>query len=88
MKRAVKEAEIYVETRRNEQKAYIEQQKRKLALFEETENEKLEQSLLAESERLEEEAVKLKVLMKTRQMEKAEHISRRLKEEVLSLLWQ
>jgi len=88
IKRAVREAENYVENRRNEQKAYIEEQKRKLGFFEETENEKLEKTLLAESERLEEEAANLKVLMKTRQMEKAEQISMRLKEEVLSLLWQ
>jgi len=87
MKRAVKEAEKYVENRRNGQKAHIEELKQKLTFFEKTENEKLEQTLLAESERLEEEAAKLKVLMKTRQMEKAEHISGRLKEEVLFLLW-
>ena len=88
MKHAVKEAEAYVDRRREEQTAYIEEQKRKLLFFEEFEGEALEQKLIDESARLEEEAAKQKDRMRKCQEDKADRISTLLKEEVLSLLWQ
>ena len=88
IKHAVKEAENYVESRRNEQTAEIEELKRKLVAFEMTENEALEQTLIDEGEKMETEAARLKEQMKIRQEEKADRISELLKEEVLSLLWQ
>ena len=88
VKKAVKEAESYVDDRRKEQAAYIEKLKQDLHMFEKTDSEMLEQMLIAESESMEEEMIKLKEQMKIRQEEKADRISGFLKEEVLSLLWQ
>ena len=88
VKEAVRDAEKYADNRRAEQVVYLEEQKQTWRLFESAEGEKLEQALLVESEKLEEEAVKLKEQMKLRQTEKADWISERLKERVMSLLWQ
>ena len=87
VKHAVKEAESYVENRRGEQAAYIERLKRNLVSFEKAEGDVLEQTLLDECKKMEGEAAKLKGQMKARQEGKADHISKLLKEEVLSLLW-
>ena len=87
VKNAVKDAEKYVDDRRDEQTAYIEELKRSLHDFEKTEGVKFEKMLAAESAKMENEAARMKKHMKLRQEEKADRISELLKEEVLSLLW-
>ena len=84
---AIKNAEKYVDDCRKEQAEHIEMLKQKLITFEKAESERFEQTLLAESELMEDMAVKQKEKMKSRQQEKAEHISSLLKEEVLSAIW-
>jgi len=88
VKGAVKEAEKYSDDRKSDQAAYIEQLKRDWHAFEQAENERLERELLAQEKNMEAEAAELRARMKLRQQEKADEISERLKEEVLSLLWQ
>jgi hypothetical protein len=87
VKHAVRDAEKYVENSRKEQAKHIEELRQKQLFFEKTENEIMEQTLLTESKRIEEKAARLKEQMKARQEDKADMISKRLKEEVLSLLW-
>ena len=87
MRSAIREAEAYAGERRREQEAYEEELKREWHRFEEEQNGALEKALALEEERMEAEAIILKERMRLRQEEKADEISERLKEEVLSQLW-
>jgi len=87
IKAAVEEGEQYVAGRRKEQESLINKLRADFRDYEESESEKLERTLLEECDRMENEAVRFKIEMKRRQEEKADQISQRLKEEVLSLLW-
>ena len=86
VKTAVADGEKYVAGRRKEQESQVSRLKTDFRAYEESESENLEQTLLDESGSMEREAAGLKMKMKQRQEEKAELISLRLKEEVLSLL--
>ena len=85
MKNAVKEAEDYADGLRNKQAAYIEELKQNWHLFEVSENEKLEKMLFDDEQRLEAKTADLKEQLRISQKKKADLISERLKEEVLSL---
>jgi hypothetical protein len=87
VKKAAQKAEAYAESQKNEQAAYLEELKREWQLFEKAENAKLDKALLDDELKMENESIKLKAQMKTRQGEKADLISERLKKEVLSLIW-
>ena len=88
IKAAVTEAELYERDRKEEQLAYAERLKHEWHEYERAENEKLELRLFAENEKMEKEADRLKGQMRVLRKENAEQISTRLKEEVLSLIWQ
>jgi predicted nucleic acid-binding Zn-ribbon protein len=85
MKNAVKAAEDYAAERRGEQNAYIEELKQNWHSFENSENEKLEKMLSEDEQRLELKTAELKDKLRISQKKKADMISERLKEEVLSL---
>ena len=85
VKNAVKAAEDYAGERRKEQSAYIENLKLEWQNFEKSENNKLIETLSENERKLEIKAAELKNLLKISQKKKAELISERLKEEVLSL---
>ena len=85
MKNAVKEAEDYADECRERQNGYIEELKKNWHLFENSENGKLEQMLSENERKLEAKAAELKEYLRISQKKKADLISERLKEEVLSL---
>jgi len=88
IKAAVKEAEQYERDRKEEQLAYAEGLKNEWHEFERAENKKLELQLFIDNEKMEKEADRLKGQMRILREENAGQISTRLKEEVLSLIWQ
>jgi len=88
IKAAVKEAERYEHDRKEEQLAYAERLKHEWHEFERAENKKLELQLFIDNEKMEKEAERLKGQMRVLRKENAGQISTRLKEEVLSLIWQ
>jgi len=88
VKAAVDKAEHYAHDREQEQITFYEEGKKDWRRFEETESEKLKQTMAADGDIMEEQAIRLRKEMKLRQLEKADEISERLMEEVLSTLWQ
>ena len=88
MENAVKEAENYAEGCKEEQNAYLENLKRDWHSFEKAENDKLAQMLAENEKKLEAQTAELKNRLKTSQKNKADIISGRLKDEVVSLIWQ
>ena len=82
---AVKKGENYADNCRKKQSAYIETLKRDWDLFEKTESDKLKNTLSDDEKRMDKEKEESKEKLKISQKEKADTISERLKEEVLSL---
>ena len=85
LNKAMREGEKYVDDCKRKQDAFVEQLKRKWYLFEKTENENFQKKLLDEEQRMEAITTEKKDDLKNRQQLKADIISQRLKEEVLSL---
>jgi len=85
MKNATKEAEDYADDSKEKQNAYIEGLKQEWDLFEKAENDKLAKMLADDEVRLEAKTAELKEQLRISQKKKADLISERLKEEVLSL---
>jgi len=82
---AVENAGIYTDDCRKKQSAYIEVLKQDWDSFEKAESDKLENMLLKDEQKMEAEMEELRKRLKISQSEKADIISERLKEEVLSL---
>ena len=80
-----KEGGKYIEGCKLNQHTYIEQLKQEWQLFEQSENEKFEKLFSEDEQKMEAEAVLKKEELLTMQKLKADMISSRLKEEVLSL---
>jgi len=85
VKTAVSEAENYADGCKKNQNAFIESLKQEWHLFEKSENEKFEKILDENEQNLEAKTKELKKQLKINQERKADFISERLKEEVLSL---
>ena len=88
MKSAVKDTEHYVDEGKMKQDAYFEELKRDWYLFAKGESQKYVEMLAEDEKRMEAEIAKSKEWYRKCQKEKADAISERLKEEVLSLIWQ
>lgn len=85
VKRADAEAEIYAKDCLNRQTAKFIKLKQEWERFEKDENKNLKDMLSEAEQRIEKETAKMKERLKVRQQEKADIISERLKEEVLSI---
>ena len=85
VKHALKDADKYVTDCQRKQSAYLDHLRHEWDLFEKAEREKLEKALLDDQQKLEHGLAKSKEQMRACQQKKAEAISERLKEEVLSL---
>jgi len=85
VKNAVKRAENYADNSKKRQAAYIEILKSDWDSFETDENAQLDKTLADDEQKLETEMEELKKHLKISQEKKADMISERLKEEVLSL---
>ena len=85
VKNAVNEAERYGNDSKKKQSVYIEGLQQEWYLFEKAENEKFQKALIEDEQKMEAEIVKSKEWLKICQKKKADIISERLKEEVLSL---
>jgi hypothetical protein len=85
VKSAVDEAEEYVVECRKILDSRIEDLKREWYLFAKTENEKFLNMLSEEEQKMEQETREMKERLKKLQISKADLISSRIKEEVLSL---
>jgi len=85
IKNAVKETENYADECRKEQDAYVDGLNRDWEIFEKSETDKLDKTLAETEQNLEIKMAELKNQLKLRQEKKAELISGRLKEEVISL---
>jgi peptidoglycan hydrolase CwlO-like protein len=83
--KAVIEGKRYVDERKLKQEEHIKKEKNEWNLFEVSENEKLQSKLAKEEQRIEELLSELKDELKEMQEKKADIISTRLKEEVLSI---
>ena len=83
--KAMKEGERYVGACKKKQADYIEELKDKWNLFEKSENEKFQKMLSDEEHKIDIITAEKKGELKERQKIKADIISERLKEEVLSL---
>ena len=85
MENALVKSQSYTDERKKEQSGYIENLKHDWQLFEKSENDKLEKTL-AENERiLEAKMTEFIEQLKTKQKNKADMISERLKKEVILL---
>lgn len=85
IKNAAKQAEEYADACKKQQTDYIESIKQNWHLFEKSEIEKLEAVLAETEQKLEAKTAELKIRLKASQKSKADFISKRLKEEVISL---
>ena len=85
LKKAVTEAEKYADDCKKKQGAIIDEMQEEWYSFEKAENEKLKNALYEDEQKMEIEMAKSKEQLKIRQIKKADLISDRLKEEVLSL---
>ena len=88
MKNSVIDAGQYVDEGKAKQDAYFEELKRDWYLFAKGESQKYLKMLYEDEKRMETEIAELKEQYKLCQKKKADSISERLKEEVLSLIWQ
>ena len=85
MKKVVTEAEKYADDCKKKQSAYIDNMQEEWYSFEKAENDKFKKALYEDEQKMDIEMAKSKEQLKIRQEKKAELISDRLKEEVLSL---
>ena len=85
IKNAAQKGGDYADDSKAQQNVYIEKLKHDWYLFEKTETEKLSKMLFDDEQRLEAETAESKKRLKINQKKKADLISERLKEEVLSL---
>jgi F0F1-type ATP synthase membrane subunit b/b' len=85
VKKAMTDAENYANESKKAQRAYLEALKQEWELFEKTELKNLKIRLAEAEQKAEEETARIKERLKAEQEKKADMISDRLKEEVLSL---
>jgi hypothetical protein len=88
LKGAMAEAGKYVDGCREKQSAYIEELRQGWDLYEKAETERFAVAISEEERKMEAETAEYIKQLRTCQEAKAEIISQRIKEEVLSSIWQ
>jgi hypothetical protein len=83
--KAMADAKLYVDGKRKIQNDHVEELKREWYLYAKSENEKFLDMLLEKEREIDNESDTRKAELRAMQLEKAEAISERIKEEVLSL---